>query len=242
MKNPMQQPDITRRKFLALLGTLPWLSTCEGTHRREQRQAYEARQRAECEALSPEEKRLHDHLRRKFKGIHGVVLRVDAASQKNWTSITSDTGQHISRASSLNPRNVSNQTNTDNSMPIPRAIRAIWRESVTHSGGQGRWEGGTIVGDYTVPVAERIPDSLLDYIRQNGGALRLKIRLVDDGVLIGWDVEHVIPLKDWKHNSLGLGSGVSYRLPGGDFCEARLFEGKRGWHLDKNGEKVFTDY
>lgn len=33
--------------------------------------------------------------------------------------------------------------------------------------------------------AERIPDDVPDYIRKNSGTLRLKIRLKDDGVLIG---------------------------------------------------------
>jgi hypothetical protein len=73
-------------------------------------------------------------------------------------------------------------------------------------------------------VAERIPDSLLDYIRNNGGALRLKIRLKDDGVLIGWDVEEKF--------TTPYGSGIRYVLTGGDFREAQIFNGKvtdPGW-------------
>jgi hypothetical protein len=114
-------------------------------------------------------------------------------------------------------------------MPIPKTVHAIWRTGVTADAGQGKWLGGTVVGDYTVPVAERIPDSILDYIRKNGGALRLKIRLKDDGILIGWDVERIVLLKDWKPG-LGLHSGVNYLQPGGDFKEARpvesVFEGE----------------
>ena len=163
----------------------------------------------------------------KFRGLHGIVLRLDAASEKKFTSIRTDKGVEMSGAGTLSLTNVGNQSYTDNSfIPVPKTIRATWRrddpDNKIYSGKKEEpWSGGVIIGDYTVPVAERIPDDVLDYIRKNGGALRLKIRLLDQGIAIGWDVEHVIPYKDWKPNSLGLGSGVNYRMAGGDFKEAR---------------------
>jgi hypothetical protein len=187
---------------------------------------------------------MSDPLRYKFRGIQGVVLRLDAASGKHGVTITRETGLTIDAPGGLGPKGSSNSVL--GSFSIPKSVRATWREGPYKQNYNGGWEGGTIVGDYTVPVAERIPDDFLDFIRANGGALRLKIRLVDDGILIGWDVEYVIPLKDWKPNKLGLGSGVSYLMPGGDFCEAQFNKVTRqldpGWYIDKSGKKVFTDY
>jgi hypothetical protein len=80
-----------------------------------------------------------------------------------------------------------------------------------------------------VPVAQRIPDDILDYIRKNGGALRIKIRLKDDGILIGWDVEKRLPIPRCK---VGIGEtcyGLHYLLAGGDFCEPRIHDGNPGW-------------
>jgi hypothetical protein len=92
-----------------------------------------------------------------------------------------------------------------------------------------------------VPVAERIPDDFLDFIRANGGALRLKIRLVDDGILIGWDIEQRIPIRSSDPKA---GNYLNYALPGGDFREAGIINGKivrHAWYIDKKGSKVFTD-
>lgn len=95
---------------------------------------------------------------------------------------------------------------------------------------------GTIIGDYTVPVAERIPDELLDDLRQNRrGNLRIKIRLAEDRVLIGWDIMRE---GEGKYT-------FDYEMAGGDFREARIYNGKvdrKGWYIDKSGHKIETDY
>lgn len=192
-----------KRKLLSLLASLPLFTACSANSRNL--------------STDPEDVRL----RKKFRGIYGLVVRIDATSPKHGVTLTNERGRVIDSPSILAPKGGGSLTYTDNSMPVPKAVRATWRENpkaIWGKSGGIEWEG-TIIGDYTVPVAERIPDSILDYIRENGGALRLKIRLKDDGILIGWDVEHVIPYKDWKPNSLGLGSGVSYRMPGGDFLD-----------------------
>lgn len=170
-----------------------------------------------------------DPLHKKFRGIYGVVLRIDATLPKKGVMITSETGRIIDSSSLLSLNSVSNLTYTDNSMPIPMAVHATWRTGEIRYVGQGVWEGGTIVGDYSVPVAERIPDAILHDIRKNGGALRIKIRLADDGILIGWDVERRMPIPNCK---IGVGEtchAVRYFLPGGDFCERDLSEGWPGW-------------
>ncbi|MCW5257642.1 hypothetical protein D5038_15100 [Verminephrobacter aporrectodeae subsp. tuberculatae] len=96
------------------------------------------------------------------------------------------------------------------------------------------YEGGSILGDYTVQVASRIPDEVLDFIRKNGSSLlRLKIRLADHGVLVGWDVE------EW-YNAIG-GRTFRYVMPGGDFREPQIKHGEiieRGWMITPDGKKV----
>jgi len=203
MTNTAHQPDIMKRKLLTLFASVPLFTACSAT--------------SGNLSTDPEDVRL----RKKFRGIYGVVLRIDAASPKKFNMITSETGNSISGASLLSLDNVKNQTYTDNSMPIPKSVRATWREGAVQYQGQGVWTGGTVVGDYTVPVAERIPDDVLDYIRKNGGALRLKIRLKDDGILIGWDVEKSLPIPGCKPGEDLTCTAIHYLLPGGDFRERR---------------------
>jgi len=211
MKKIISQHGAMESRFFLLLVSLSLLAGCTT---------------AKSEAAG---KANEDPLQRKFRGIYGVVLRTDATSPKKAIMITSETGRYIESPALLSLDAVHNLTYTDNSMPIPRTVRATWRQGDVRYVGQGVWEGGTIIGDYTVPVAERIPDAILDDIRKNGGALRIKIRLADDGILIGWDVERRVPKPNCK---VGVGEtcrAVRYFLPGGDFCERDLSEGWPGW-------------
>lgn len=230
MKNILCQPDIMKRKLLTLIASAPLFAACSAN--------------SGNLSTDPEDVRL----RKKFRGIYGVVLRIDAATPKKYITITSEAGREIDSPGSLALNKVGNLTYTDNSMPIPKVIRVIWREGAVRflEKGQGTWSGDTIIGDYTVPVAGRIPDEVLGYIRSDkrepywvgksvhdgsdvfatpiGRALRLKIRLSDDGVLIGWDVEERIRTK--------FGTGLKYKLAGGDFREAQILDGKvidPGW-------------
>ena len=93
---------------------------------------------------------------------------------------------------------------------IPAIVRVIWRENPkTVWGKSGIDFEGTIIGDYTVDVAQRIPDEVLTDIRAHGGGLRLKFRLKPDGVLFGWDIERPD------------GSRSKFDMPGGDFLDTR---------------------
>lgn len=50
--------------------------------------------------------------------------------------------------------------------------------------------------DVTVPVASRIPDAVLDRIRQYRGSLKLKLRLTKETLLVGWQING---MKDYPH-------------------------------------------
>jgi integrase len=243
----------TRRKLLTLLCGLPLWTACQTDPRH-------AARRAEYEALDAEGKAFHDRMKKKYRGIYGMVLRLDALTPKKGVMIMTDTGRRFTGAGNLGPRAVGNLTYTDSYGPPPRALRVTWREGDYTYKGQGVWEGGTVAGDYTVPLAERIPEELLDYLRSGdrkpywvgksvrdgtdifatpiGRALRLKIRLADNGVLIGWDVEERFQTR--------FGTGLMYKMAGGDFREVQLEDGvvvEKGWYIDpQTGQKIETDH
>ncbi|MBR0567336.1 hypothetical protein J5J83_14530 [Azoarcus sp. L1K30] len=177
----------------------------------------------------------------KFKGIGGIVLRLDAATTKENITMQADNGIFIGCPSQLSPTSVGNQTYSPGYVPVPRTVRVIWRDVTAKYKDHCQYEGGAILGDYTVPIADRIPDAVLDEIRNNGGALRIKIRLADDGVLIGWDIERIITKENWRPGMYGV---IDYRMAGGDFKERRRDENGNytGWYIDKNGRKIETDY
>ena len=206
--------------------------------------------------LSPEDQAIQH----KFRGINGGVLYFDASGQsKKRITMYNEKGEFWQAHVGIGLGK--QQSTYPNVLYLPKSIHIIWRsEDATEKrrpaqeciplkdgakqcfepcGAKGcpdysraGWEGGTVLGDYTVPLATRIPDEVLDYIRANGGALRVKIRLKDNGVAVGWDVEHIIISGQWKPNKLGLGSGITYRMAGGDFREAEIYGGKvidPGW-------------
>lgn len=227
MKNTPLQPDFMKRKLLTLLASLPLFTACSAN--------------SDNLSTDPEDVRL----RKKFRGLGGVVLVLGAYPEKERVTITNENGLVIARPSGLGPGLTGYSTYGGGGFPIPKTIRATWRKGAGWDDVKKVWNEGTIIGDYTVPVAEHISDSVLDYIRKNGGALRLKIMLKDDGILIGWDVEKSLPIPGCKPSYGEPCTGLEYFVPGGDFKEAKIFNGKvvqKGWYIDKNGQKIETDY
>ena len=103
MKNAPPPPDLMKRKLLTLLASLPLLTACEAAPVRAAREASKAREQAAYDALSPEEKRLHESLRKKFRGLGGVVLVLGAYPEKERVTITNENGLVIARPSGLGP-------------------------------------------------------------------------------------------------------------------------------------------
>lgn len=142
----------------------------------------------------------------------GVILVVDAIAGVEMKEVMfyDDQGQDF-YASSLVSRHV-REVMALGSQRVPLTVRAVWREGTGWDDKKKIWNEGKIVGDYTVPVAARIPDEVLASIRANGGGLRLKFRLKPDGVLFGWDIER---------DGAGTGHVLKFDMPGGDFLETR---------------------
>jgi hypothetical protein len=146
----------------------------------------------------------------RFEGI-GVILVVDAVrgAEMEQVVIYDDRGVEIYASSTVARRN--REIMALGGTRVPLTVRAVWRKGAGWDKIKEIWNGGVIVGDYAIPVAERIPDEVLNNIRAHGGGLRLKFRLKPDGVLFGWDIERAAPLGD-----------VSiFEMPGGDFLETR---------------------
>jgi hypothetical protein len=180
-----------RRKLIGSLALWPWLAGCTGI--------------AGASTATP------TNAQRRFNGI-GIVLVVDAVPDVKLHGVSFyDDRTVIVYASSLVARK-NRDTLVLGSVRVPLTVRAVWREDEKSIWGKsgGIEYVGTPIGDYTISVADRIPDEVLNDIRAHGGDLRLKFRLKPDGVLFGWDIE-----RDGK----GTGHPLRYDMSGGDFLE-----------------------
>lgn len=94
---------------------------------------------------------------------------------------------------------------------MPKWVQITWRKDVEP--GQ-YWTTGTVIGDYRIDVASRIPPHVLKYASQGKGrAIYLIFRIMDDGALLAWSVQETVRAPNG-------GTGRVYSLFGGDFsCE-----------------------
>lgn len=148
---------------------------------------------------------------RRFKNI-GIVLVIDAVAgaEMGGVMIFNDRGTELYGKALLSRK--TREIRSFSPIRVPPSVRVLWRINPKAIWSRGSIDfEGEIAGDYTIPVASRIPDAILDDIRAHGGALRLKFRLKPDGVMLGWDIERGSPRGD-----------VSiFESPGGDFLETR---------------------
>lgn len=248
-----------KRKLWTLLACLPMLTACatgrdDGMDDEAYMKAYEKHVSARIAAMSPGEKRLGY----RFSGIsQQLVFWFDSSSPKHGVTITDGNGRILLSPASLGPRDRRLGAYGGMLPPVPETVRVTWREGnygrkagVIGTSDRMGWVGGTIIGDYTAmlgkEVAKRIPDDVLEIARKTGQQLRIKIRLQDDGILIGWDLKRSFrvpgcvdsPSNNYCYQDENL-------MPGGDFQEAEIVDGKlvkKGWYIDKNGQKIETDY
>jgi len=198
--------------------------------------------------LSEEDKALAH----KFRGLRGGQLKVDAFGEKRGVNIFDEQGWLFFSRATVSAHNRSTRS-YGAEFGVPKALRVEWRDKIVmeEDGAlkrglpDGSYYGGTVLGDYTVPIASRIPEELLVELRKNGGGFRLKIRIHDDGPLIGWDIER-------ERGSAPDGS--RHHQVGGDFREAygvniykphgkSIHYMEKGWYIHpKTGERIKTDF
>ena len=190
--------------------------------------------------LSPED----ELLKHKFRGLRGGQLRVDSLFYVEGLNIFNEHGRLFFATAGMTPPHRANAS-YGAEFGVPKFLRFEWRDKIemeprgalNRGLPDGAYYGGTLLGNYTIPVASRIPDALLEDKRRNGGGFRLKIRIHPDGPLIGWDLER----------GIGTGpDGSKFHHAGGDFQEAYIYQGevlRKGWFIHpKTGERIETDY
>lgn len=228
---PSVRPSRVRRALLIATGGL-LLSACSFGGKRN---------------VAKSTRRLSDEdaeLMHRFRGLVGGQLRVDSLFRVRGLNIFDEDGYLFFATASLTPPHRANSSYGAD-FGVPKFLRVEWRDKTEMEpdgalkrGLPGRaFYGGTILGDYTVPVASRIPESLLEDRRRNGGGFRLKIRIHPDGPLIGWDLER----------GVGTGpDGSKFHHAGGDFQEAHIYNGqvlRKGWYIHpRTGQRIETDY
>jgi len=238
LNNPMQAPDSSTllqspvRRALLIAASGAFLNACSfGAKRTAAEPAH---------PLSAED----EQLKRKFRGLQGGQLRVDSLFQVRGLNIFNENGYLFFAMAGITPPHRANSSYGAD-FGVPKYLRFEWRDKIEMEPDGalkrglpgGAYYGGNILGNYTVPVASRIPDSLLEDKRRNGGGFRLKIRIHPDGPLIGWDLER----------GVGTGpDGSKFHHAGGDFQEAYIYNGKvlrKGWFIHpKTGRRIETDY
>lgn len=177
----------------------------------------------------------------------GVVVNsalMHNTTTKSGIELISDTGRHMNAHAALSAGNGSSNstpggTSGYGGIGLPQWVDVRWRtgsfiqryDPLTKS----VWTGGTIVGNYRVEVASRIPQEVVQYASaEKGRAIKLMFRILDDDVLLGWCVQE----------SSNIGGGWIFSRYGGDFVPAAWYNGKlvsMGWYVDKKtGQRIET--
>jgi|GEM_PF-1365328 hypothetical protein len=138
-------------------------------------------------------------------------------------------------------------------MRYPKDAEYIYRRSLSE-GSFPAFNGEPLV-DVIVPVASRIPDEVLDRIRQyKGSSLALRLRITPETLLVGWEIKlgKGYPFKkDKAGNAYATDEDI---MVGGDFLHARPryvlrsngyteMVHQKGWQMDpKTGRKFETEF
>jgi hypothetical protein len=195
-------------------------------------------------------------LRYKFRGLNGGELIVDAFGEKRAVTIFDEHDRLVDARASFSPTNV-NMSSYGAEFGVPMSLRAEWRVDGPEVDGviqnpirfdekRGRgYTGGIMVGNYTTKVAERVSEALLNEYRTNGGGFRLKIRLHDEGLLVGWDIARR-PGFDPEKSKKGWHFPEKYFMVEGDFHHAIIHNGKviePGWYIHpRTKQQIETDF
>lgn len=197
------------------------------------------------EPLSPEDQALQE----RFAVLGGGgELVVSTLARKQGVNMLDEEGRMFYARAAMGPSDTSTHPYSAK-LGVPKLLHATWREGRDIVLERGRVAaGGVVVGDFRVQVASRIPEDLLEDLRRDpSGTFRLKIRLHDEGVLLGWDIErrpgYNPDVRDAQGNPVYVQPVHSFA--GGDFCEAQMVNGKllrKGWYLHPvTGKRIETE-
>lgn len=196
-------------------------------------------------------------LRYKFRGIRGGERRIDAFASVSGIALYLESGLVYDAGTFNRGAKISGYggVSLGDRLVVPKTLRMVrYAEDSRVLGGltYPAYDGIPIL-DVTVPVAERIPDEVLDRVRKYKGSLVLKLRIHPKTLMVGWEVKNGrgYPFKRDKF-------GNAYTtdeddMVGGDFCERRVqhryLDGRfqmvesKGWYIDPDtGQRVEADF
>lgn len=196
-------------------------------------------------------------LRHKFRGIRGGERRIDAFTSVSEIALYLESGLVFAAGTFSKGASVSGYGghSAGDRLVVPKTLRLVrYSANSRRLGGitYPAYDGIPIL-DVTVPVAERIPDEVLDRVRKYKGSLVLKLRIHPKTLMVGWEVKNGrgYPFKRDKF-------GNAYTtdeddMVGGDFCERRVqhryLDGRfqmvesKGWYIDPDtGQRVEADF
>ena len=196
-------------------------------------------------------------LRHKFRGIGGGERRIDAFMSVSEVALYLESGLVFDAGTFGRGAKISGYGghSAGDRLVVPRTLRMVQYPEDSRRIADITYPAydGTPILDVTVPVAERIPDEVLDRIRKYKGSLILKLRIHPKTLMVGWEVRNgrSYPFKRDKW-------GNAYTtdeddMVGGDFCERRvqnrIIDGhfqlveSKGWYIDpETGQRVEADF
>lgn len=191
-------------------------------------------------------------LKHKFRGIRGGERRIDGLVVMRNVALRNEKG-YLVQGGTFGPKGSSVSSYGSDDFVVPKTIRMMYYGANAKNGIFNELAPPSIedirpIADIKVTVAERIPDAILDEVRKNGGGFRLKLRLKEDDLLVGWDIESRPGYDPKKLESNGQPIYVTpvHSFVGGDFQEAKIYNGqvvRKGWYIDKKtGRKIETDF
>lgn len=221
--------NLIRRKWCQAFGTLPLLASLGACA--QSRPTPPVRQWSE-----EEQRRMH-----RFRGVEGYELYISGfggnAKEGIYARIINSLGKPMDSGYFW----TSGDSKSTGSLAVPESLKFVRIEAAERL-------DGNLLYDTDVPVADRIPDDLLDELRQRGGMLRIKIRLHREWVLLGWDIQRRPGFDPKKRDKWGeaVYVGPVHSFAGGNFREAEIFNGqvvRKGWYIHpKTGQKIETDF
>ncbi|MFZ5528719.1 MAG: hypothetical protein ACOZE7_18850 [Pseudomonadota bacterium] len=206
-------------------------------------------------------------LKYKFRGIYGGELRVSASFATSTSVLYTPDGHFFNIGRGVFGPGGDAVSSYGGSIAgdrlvVPKYLRYMrYHKNAEHihrtnvsEGSFPAFKGEPLV-DVNIPVASRIPDEVLDRIRQyKGSSLALRLRITPETLLVGWEIKlgRDYPFKkDKAGNAYATDEDI---MVGGDFLHARPryvlqsngnteMVHQKGWQLDpKTGRKFETDF
>lgn len=196
-------------------------------------------------------------LRYKFRGIRGGERRIDAFKKEGGVALYLESGLIFDAGVFNRGASISGYGghSAGDQLVVPKTLRLVRYSADSRMLGGLTYPAydGTPILDVTVPIAERIPDEVLDRVRKYKGSLILKLRIHPKTLMVGWEVRNgrSYPFKRDKY-------GNAYTtdeddMVGGDFSERRVqhryLDGRfqmvesKGWYIDPDtGQRVEADF